>query len=100
MDAVVKTIMNQEGVAACRLYSELPAELCDCSRTYPKQILQKAVNALEPDERQVYSAWQGMFNAKPGLVICLVDELIVFKAKLTMKFESGQLLGTRNIAAV
>lgn len=103
MDALTLLIMQQEGITACRLYSQLPEVLSNGSKTHPKQIRQKADAegiALSPDERRVYGAMQGMFNAKPDLVIVLECALLVCEAKHTESFDDQQLQRTWNIAEV
>ncbi len=52
------------------------------------------------DERKVYGALQGMFNAKPDLAITINNYLLVFEAKLTLKFNDEQIKRTKNIAQV
>ncbi len=103
MDKLVRIIMKQEGVDACKLYSELPEILNTPNLTHPKQILQKAINkriSMSDGEINVYGALQGMFNAKPDLAITIDNLLIVFEAKFTEPFDELQLTRTRNIAEV
>ena len=100
MDDLVRLLMRQEAVPQCRLYSELPEELSDGSKTHPNQIRKKAGDLLTPGESRVYGAMQGMFNAKPDLAVCLEDEVILYEAKLTLDFDAQQLKRTRNIGEV
>lgn len=100
MDALVQLVMAQEAVGDCRVYSELPSDLRSPDQTHPRQIRMKAQGRLSAAEQKVYGAIQGMFNAKPDLVICAGDSLIAYEAKLTLGFSQEQLQRTRNIAEV
>lgn len=101
MDALVAIVVRQEGVTGCRLYSQLePAALRTPHLTHPRQIRFKADGSLSDCENTVYGAVQGMFNAKPDLVICVGNQLLVYEAKLTLDFDQEQLRRTRNIAEV
>ena len=87
-------------LGTCRLYSELPEPLNDGRLTHPKQIRQKATAEniqLSENESKVYGAMQGMFNAKPDLVITIDNILLVCEAKLTESFDEGQLRRTSNM---
>jgi hypothetical protein len=95
--------MTQEGINDCRLFSELPPILRDPRLTHPKQIRLKANTKgiqLSGGENIVYGAMQGMFNAKPDLVITIDTVLLVCEAKFTELFDDIQLKRTRNIAEV
>lgn len=99
MDALVAVVARQESVSEFRRYSELPAELRDPRRTHPKQIAEKARPFdVSDDERRVYGAVQGVFNAKPDLALVLPSCVVAVEAKLTTAFDSAQLRRTRNIA--
>ena len=100
MDNLVRLLMKQEGVSECRLYSQLPQQLSNGSKTHPKQIRQKAGNAMAHDEARVYGALQAMFNAKPDLAICSGQDLFVYECKLTLDFDAAQQQRTQNIAQV
>lgn len=100
MDRLVKIVQEQEQAFECRLYSELPEYLNNPKKTHPKQIAFKGKGILGDDEKKVYGAIQGMFNAKPDLVIIIGGYLIVFEAKFTEKFDNVQLKRTWNIAQV
>jgi hypothetical protein len=103
MDSLTRLIMQQEGISDCRLFSELPEKLNNPKQTHPKQIRQKAnaVNIqLSNSESIVYGAMQGMFNAKPDLVIVIDNLLLVCEAKHTEPFDDEQLKRTWNIAQV
>lgn len=103
MDSLTELIMQQEEVKECRLYSQLDNVLNNPERTHPKQIRQKATSEgiqLSDNESKVYGALQGMFNAKPDLVITVDDFLLVFEAKFTESFDEIQLKRTNNIAQV
>ena len=100
MDDLSRIIMQQEEISVCRLFSELPDILKNPKETHPKQIKQKANSAgieLTESEKQVYGAMQGMFNAKPDLVITIDNKLLVFEAKFTEPFDEVQLKRTTNI---
>lgn len=101
MDALVAIVAQQENVSECRLYSQLePVELCTPHLTHPRQIRFKAAGTLSEHENAVYGAVQGMFNAKPDLVVCIGSQLLVYEAKLTLGFDKLQLRRTQNIAKV
>lgn len=103
MDDLTRIIMVQENVGSCRLYSQLPERLNNSKLTHPKQIRQKATSEnipLNEGESIVYGAMQGMFNAKPDLVITIDNLLLVCEAKHTESFDKEQLKRTWNIAEV
>jgi len=103
MDDLTRIIIRQENVQACRLYSQLPEVLKTPSKTHARQIRQKAIAEnipLTEEENKVFGAMQGMFNAKPDLVIVVDDKLMVFEAKFTEPFDDIQLKRTWNIAEV
>lgn len=103
MDNLTRLIMKQENVTDCRLYSQLPELLNNIKNTHPKQIRQKATAnniVLNEGESKVYGAMQGMFNAKPDLVITIDNLLLVCEAKHTESFDEEQLNRTWNIAEV
>ncbi len=103
MDALTKLIMQQENIQNCRLYSKLPEILCDPNLTHPKQIRHKAISKrilLTEDEAKVYGAMQGMFNAKPDMVITIDNKLLVIEAKFTEAFDEIQMKRTENITKV
>lgn len=98
MDAIVQFIARQENVELSRLYSQLePEELRTPHLTHPGQILRKGRASLTVPEQTVYGVLQGMFNAKPDLVICLGDRLFVIEAKWTQAFDREQLMRTNQI---
>jgi len=103
MDDLTKLIMQQEKIQECRLYSQLPEVLSNPKLTHPKQIREKAKSEgiqLTQNESQVFGALQGMFNAKPDLVITINNKLLVIEAKFTEAFDEIQLKRTENIASV
>jgi hypothetical protein len=103
MDDLTRIIMVQEKVQDCRLFSQLPEVLRNISKTHPKQIRQKATASsihLSEGESRVYGAMQGMFNAKPDLVLTVDNMLLVCEAKHTEKFDEDQLNRTWNITEV
>ena len=104
MDSLTRLIIKQKKVSDCRLYSQVQ-ELFkkDVSIPHPKQIRQKAILEgirLSENEIKVYGAIQGMFNAKPDLLITIDDKLLTFEAKFTEKFDPDQLKRTENITEV
>lgn len=103
MDSLTRLIMKQENISECRLFSQLPEQLNNPTKTHPKQIRQKATAIgiqLSENESKVYGAMQGMFNAKPDLVITIDNILLVCEAKHTESFDEEQLKRTWNIAEV
>jgi hypothetical protein len=104
MDQLVTLIIAQEKVNNdCRLYSNLGDPLNNPIKTHPKQIRQKADYLkidLTKNELSVYGALQGMFNAKPDLVLTVDNKLITIEAKFTEKFDDVQLKRTKNITQV
>ena len=94
MDNLTRLIMKQENVTDCRLYSQLPELLNNIKNTHPKQIRQKATAnniVLNEGESKVYGAMQGMFNAKPDLVITIDNLLLVVKQSIQESFDEEQL---------
>jgi len=55
---------------------------------------------LGEDENRVFGALQGMFNAKPDMVITIGNKLLAFEAKFTEPFDEVQLRRTGHIAEV
>ncbi|MBN1820756.1 MAG: hypothetical protein JW833_08565 [Prolixibacteraceae bacterium] len=103
MDSITKKVMEHEKISDCRLFSKLPDELNNYLNTHPKQIRQKAERLnipLSQNEKIVYGAIQGMFNAKPDLVILIDNIMLVCEAKLTQDFDSIQIKRTWNISQV
>jgi hypothetical protein len=103
MDKLVELVMKQKSINNCRLYSNLKNPLGNPERTHPKQIRQKATALnikLSPEELSVYESIQGMFNAKPDLVISIDNILLVCEAKHTQKFDKNQIQRTEKIAEV
>jgi hypothetical protein len=100
MDNLVRLVMQQEGVARCRLYSELPDALGDPRKTHPRDIHRKGIDALSQQEQRVFGAIRGMFNAKPDLAICFGSSMLVYEAKFTLGFTASQIQRTRQIAEV
>jgi len=103
MDDLTRLVMKHEGVSECRLYSELPEPLRNTKLTHPKQIKQKATLAnipLSEGETAVYKAIQGMFNAKPNLVITVDNLLLVGETKFTELFDQAQLDRTVKMAEI
>ncbi len=100
MDKMTRLLMTQEDAPNCRVYSKLPGQLAIPSKTHPKHIRQKGIQYLTPDEKRVYGAMQGMFNAKPDMAICCGNQLVVYEAKFTMPFDDEQLERTRKIGEV
>jgi hypothetical protein len=92
MDELTRLVMRQESVSNCRLYSELPAPLNNIRKTHPKQISRKAETLkvdFSDEEKKVYKSLQGMFNAKPDMVLTIDDQLLVCEAKFTQKFDQS-----------
>jgi hypothetical protein len=103
MDNLTQIIMKQERVDTCKLYSKLKEPLNKIHDTHPKQIRLKADQLgieLSRGEKKVFGAMQGMFNAKPDLVITIDNHMLVCEAKFTESFDPEQLTRTRNIAQV
>ncbi|GHT21733.1 hypothetical protein AGMMS4957_10910 [Bacteroidia bacterium] len=103
MDNLTRLIMNQENIQKCRLFTELPKPLNDIKVTHPNQIIRKANSEhieLSNSENIVYASMQGMFNAKPDLVLIIDDILLVCEAKFTERFDEKQFKRTLNIAEI
>ena len=103
VDQMSKIIANQENLKDYRSYSDLPQVLRDPKSTYPSQIRQKATKmeiTLSSDELKLYGSMQGMFNAKPDLVVCYNDKLLIYEAKFTLGFDNEQLDRTNKIGEV
>lgn len=96
-------IAEQEKLSEYRTYKELPKILNNPSETYPSQIRQKAAKnniQLNKDELNLYGSLQGMFNAKPDLIICYNDILLIYEAKFTLGFDNEQLDRTKKIGEI
>jgi len=100
MDALVRIVADQENIRAYRTYSQLPVDLCTPHLTHPRQIREKGAKCLTKDEMRVYGSVQGMFNAKPDLVVCVGHKLFVYEAKLTLGFDNEQFMRTKHIAEI
>lgn len=104
MDKLIKQIAKQENKDwdsdSFRLYRLLLQLLRYLKQTHPRDIYRKAKDDLSEDERVVYRKLRGMFNAKPDLVVITNRQIIVYEAKLTQKFNRGQLERMRKIAEV
>lgn len=104
MDKLTKQIAEQENKDwdsdSFRLYSLLLQLLRYLKQTHPRDIYRKAKDDLSKVERVVYCKLRGMFNAKPDLVVITNRQIIVYEAKLTQKFNRGQLERMRKIAEV
>jgi hypothetical protein len=100
VNALVQLVKEQEEVTTCRIYSELLIDLRSPKKTHPREIRLKGQGRLTKDEQKVYGAIQGMFNAKPDILICVGQSLFVYEAKLTLDFDQTQLARTQNIAKV
>jgi hypothetical protein len=103
VNELTEIVMKQESVSVCRSLFDLNPEIDAPNKTHPRQIRQKAKDLgvkLTQQEDQVYGAIQGMFNAKPDLVITIDNLLIVFEAKFTENFDDEQFRRTQNIAEV
>jgi len=101
MDELVAIVKRQQRAEDCPLWSELPRELSDPAKVHPRQILLRAQADgfdLGRDFARVYGAVQGLFNAKPDLVVTTPEHLLVFEAKLTQAFERDQLERTAHLA--
>lgn len=103
VDEMSKIIANQENLKDYRSYSDLPLVLREPNSTYPSQIRQKATKmdiTLSSDELKLYGSMQGMYNAKPDLVICYNENLLIYEAKFTLGFDNEQLDRTNKIGEV
>ena len=103
LDQLCEIIATQENLADYRLYSDLPTILNNINKTHPKQIRAKAKQnqiLLTEDESILYSCFQGMFNAKPDLVVCYNNNLLIYEAKYTLNFDQKQIDRTRKIGEV
>jgi len=104
MDDLTRIIIQQENVNNCKLYSSLDnIILKNPELTHPKQIRQKATSKgiqLTEEESKVFGAMQGIFNAKPDLVVTIDNLLLVFEAKFTEKFDKEQLKRTKKITKI
>lgn len=103
MDQLVELVMRQESIDNCRLYSQLENSLSNSNLTHPRQIYQKAKAKnikLTTEELTVYRAIQGMFNAKPDLVISIDNILLVCEIKYSQRFDENQIQRTEKIAEI
>lgn len=96
-------IAGQHEISDYTKYEDLDEDLRDQKKTHPKQIRHKMkeMGLLKMDgDRIVYGSMQAMFNAKPDLVICTNNDLIIYEAKYTMGFDIEQLKRTEQIGDV
>lgn len=103
MTELVELVATQEGVKDHTPYPELDPKLRDPNSTHPKQIRFKMKETgadISASDKKVYGEVQSMFNAKPDLLICTGNDLVVYEAKYTMYFEDEQMKRTKNIADV
>lgn len=103
MDDICGVIANQENLKDYRVYSSLIKENELFNRTYPsfiKLVAKKNGIQLSKDELKLYGAVQGMFKAKPDLVICYSNNLLIYEAKYTLDFDTAQLKRTAKIGEV
>ena len=103
MDRLAGIVARQEQLDNYTPYSDLPDVLRDPSRTHPKQIRRKATSEgikLSKEDSRLYSAIQGMFNAKPDLAITTPAVIVSYEAKFTEAFDPRQITRTEKIAEV
>ena len=103
MDELVREVARQENLDQYRHFTEMPLVLRDPTQTHPGQIRRKAKNLnihLSDDEKVLFGAIQGMFNAKPDLAIGTSNTMVVYEAKYTQSFGDEQLRRTERIAEV
>jgi len=94
---------EQRGIDMYTRFADLPEDICSQHKTHPRQIAWKLKERglLTADaDAAVYGALQGLFNAKPDLVICEGETLWVYEAKFTQKFDDKQMQRTREIADI
>lgn len=103
MVSMVDFVAAQEGISDYTKFIKLASELQTPKTTHPKQIAYKIKNGdfeNKKNDLTVYGILQGMFNAKPDLVICEGNNLYVYEAKYTLGFDEMQLKRTGEIAEV
>ncbi len=103
MTELVELVAQQEQVANHTPFQKLPDVIKDPCRTHPKQIrfkLKDEYGELSESDNAVYGAVQGMFNAKPDLVVCTDEGVYIYEAKYTMPFDEEQLRRTCAIGEV
>jgi len=99
LDKLCMLVAKQENLEKIIKYSSLPSEL----RTHPRQIRAKAKKKniiLSVDDNILYLRIQNMFNAKPDLVICYNNTLIIYEAKYTLGFNKTQLERTGKMGKI
>lgn len=103
MTSLCSLIAQQNQITSYTEFDKLPEELQDPSLTHPKQIAYKMKNKsfdIKKDDLTIYGSIQGMFNAKPDLVICEGNNLFTYEAKYTLDFDQAQLNRTIEITEV
>lgn len=96
-------IAEQKCVDSYTHFANLPDFIKDPKQTHPKQIHFKLENMgrlNSKGDKVVYGCLQGMFNAKPDLVVCTGSDLFVYEAKYMSTFEREQMERTEQIGEV
>lgn len=103
MDDLCELIARQNHITSYTHFADLPQSIKDPSQSHPKQIRFKLGDMGRLDavgDQVVYGCLQGMFNAKPDLVVCTGSELVVYEAKYTSAFVAEQMQRTKHIGEV
>lgn len=103
MDDLCELIARQNQIESYTHFADLPDSIKDPSQTHPKQIrfkLRDMWRLNSVSDQVVYGSLQGMFNAKPDLVVCIGSDLVVYEAKYTSAFEAEQMQRTKHIGEV
>lgn len=103
IDRVCEEIARQNGIVEFTRFHQLPDEVKNPRRTHPRQIrhkLKKLGQEITGNDNVVYGALQGMFNAKPDMIICHDNQLTIYEAKYTLNFEEEQLNRTKQIGEI
>lgn len=79
LDDLCELIARQNQIESYTHFADLPDSIKDPSQTHPKQIrfkLRDMGRLKSVSDQLVYGSLQGMFNAKPDLVVCSGSDLV------------------------
>ena len=103
IEGVCREIARQNGISDFTKFHQLPDQIVNPEKTHPRQIrykLKKMKREISHNDRVVYGSLQGMFNAKPDILICYNNQLIIYEAKYTLNFAEEQLNRTKQIGEI
>jgi len=103
IDKICVKIAEQKNIKKPITYSQLLEKL-KVKKIHPREIKYKIEKSEETgiseDDKTVYKELQGMFNAKPDIVICYNDQLLIYEAKYKIQFNKKQFDRTKLIGQI